>query len=1249
MDDAANFAIGRLFEEHGRSLRALAGHLLAEPAAADDVVQEAALVAMTKAPRGVRDLRAWVTTVVRHLAYRSRRADERRARRDAIAVVREVDESPASAVAASSTAQALARAETLRLLANAVAELAEPYRRTIVLRFFEELTPAAIALREQCPEATVRTRLRRALEQLRTRLDVLHPGGRESWLGSIALELTVSGLRSSAATMSGTTANVVATKATASNTAVAGALPVLSLPKLLALAVLLLALVTMGWRFGWPGAGRAGPTAATASPSAGASAADPPLASFSTLLTTPADARTVPLADGVTVRGRAIDLDGLPVANAKVVWGTWYVEAGERKTAMGFDLVTDSDGRFTIRGLRAGADLIVEAGLPGRCPGELKAPVRVADALELAPLVITPGESIAGVVVDGAGQPIVGARLFASNRLCGGLELPESPPLDTPAIAVGEIQMTQSGADGTFRMSGLVPSRGGLGDERWVGVVVEPEAASTPEMISALEPTTPPAPVAARLPLATLAMRAPMRDDLRLVLVEPPHGFVRLHGDLPAGAALTVTVEAFAPWVETADRARLPEHGRDVAVKLAAALAASPTEAGVWEFACPFTPALLRARAELPGRPRSEAFALVASSEPVAIDLTLASGAVVAGRVVDAATNEPVAGARLLSLPNDHARDSLLQDAHPTATATSDATGRFELPAAGEWAFVRVVHPDYAPTQCAPIEMAKITGLADVRLTRGATLTVRVIDEDGDPWTHRANLFLGARSIDALVPSDLSARRLDDEWWGQRATLSDQRQPDGEGTFRWTHLPAGEYQLHLLRPADDEFLGATERECVVREGESIEVVFQSLADESRATLSGTLLVNGDVPEGCSISFSEPSCTRLIGPAAELDGDGEFEIVAPANRPLLLAVQSSERNGFSRRIGIVAPFHPGEERELHLDLDYAPIGGRVIDAESGEPLAGAQVELLGGSWPTIEADGRLTLSPSATTIGMWHAASLKSHASRVTVDASGKPNISGPPVTDGAGKFVTESVSAGCWRLLVAASGCAPVVVDASFTDAPPSDLIVRLAHVENELVLTVPPAAPDPFNPGLPTWTVTARSAAIDAACGGPQTIELDPRIDGDQLIVTHLPAGELTIAVAPYRFASTTSALPAGVVVTFDMPATGRVERTLAPPIGGALVVLLLDAAGVPVIDAGVALFDVDGSELPAFDTMGRWSSSVEPRLSVMPRQRGGRRLFTRLRPGPVHVVATFADGGRAELQAEIVAGRASFCTLAR
>ena len=153
-------------------MRSLARALVLDPSRADDVVQEAWLAALARPPADRRNLRGWLARVLRNAALqidrhegRRRERERRVARRESSAVGSSVDE----------------RVELHRSLVDAVRSLGEPYRTTILLRYFEGLDAEEIAAREGIQGTLVRTRLARGLEKLRARLDGEHDGDRRAW------------------------------------------------------------------------------------------------------------------------------------------------------------------------------------------------------------------------------------------------------------------------------------------------------------------------------------------------------------------------------------------------------------------------------------------------------------------------------------------------------------------------------------------------------------------------------------------------------------------------------------------------------------------------------------------------------------------------------------------------------------------------------------------------------------------------------------------------------------------------------------------------------------------------------------------------------------------------------------------------------------------------------------------------------------------------------------------------------------
>jgi len=172
-------------------VRALARTLVHRSQDADDLVQDACLQALRRPPRHGDNLRAWFQRVLQNLVRQHRRAARRRDVRQAAAIG--MADRPLDGPAAHDLVE---RAATCRAVVDAVLSLDEPYRATILLRFFEGLPPRAVAARMAVPVATVHTRLQRGCTLLRRRLDATSSRGR-TWVAAffplprLATSLTV--------------------------------------------------------------------------------------------------------------------------------------------------------------------------------------------------------------------------------------------------------------------------------------------------------------------------------------------------------------------------------------------------------------------------------------------------------------------------------------------------------------------------------------------------------------------------------------------------------------------------------------------------------------------------------------------------------------------------------------------------------------------------------------------------------------------------------------------------------------------------------------------------------------------------------------------------------------------------------------------------------------------------------------------------------------------------------------------------
>jgi RNA polymerase sigma-70 factor (ECF subfamily) len=150
------------------ALRRLAAELVRSPGEREELVQSTLVAALERPPRGLSW--PWLAAVLRN---RARDLARSRARHGRTAALPEL---------ASSVPESVEIAQRLELqedLTRALRALAEPYQRTLYLRYFEDLTPEEIARRDGIPVKTVKTRLERGLALLRERLERRHgPGAR---------------------------------------------------------------------------------------------------------------------------------------------------------------------------------------------------------------------------------------------------------------------------------------------------------------------------------------------------------------------------------------------------------------------------------------------------------------------------------------------------------------------------------------------------------------------------------------------------------------------------------------------------------------------------------------------------------------------------------------------------------------------------------------------------------------------------------------------------------------------------------------------------------------------------------------------------------------------------------------------------------------------------------------------------------------------------------------------------------------
>lgn len=413
-------------------IRGLADRLVTDPALRDDVAQQAMLVAWEKRPAIV-NLRAWLHRFVRNSAFESNRAARRR---------RRLESGAAPVESAEPAADLVAQAELQGRLVQAVLELDEPYRSTVLERYFRGCTAAEIAASTGVSAATVRSRLKRALDQLRARFEPEQRANRGAWSG-----LLLPVVRPEAPALSA-----------AAGLALGGL--VMNLKGILIGAAAVGAAVTVWW-------GLSGDD-----PSAGDSAA---VASDATVAVAPAldavqEARDDNVDDvaaavvgettrikvphsGTPLAGRVTDREtGRPVERFRLLLvrtSTASMAAGEPGARSVRESVEDPEGRFRIPLTQPGTYRLEVQSSRFLTETLEDLRIEVPDGLTDLEVQLDPGLSVAGRVLDDrTGAPIEGAIVGTAHRSVS----------DLAHLLRGEPERclhTRTDATGRFALSGL--------------------------------------------------------------------------------------------------------------------------------------------------------------------------------------------------------------------------------------------------------------------------------------------------------------------------------------------------------------------------------------------------------------------------------------------------------------------------------------------------------------------------------------------------------------------------------------------------------------------------------------------------------------------------------------------------------------------------------------------------------------------------------------------------------------------------
>ena len=416
---------------HTGWLQGLARGLVADPGEAEDLVQETWVRALKSPPQRGDNPRGWLRAVLRSVFFQTHRGERRRRERERAAARPEG--------LAPSADDLLERAVLHRRLVELLTELEEPFRTALLLRYFDGLGPREIAARLGVPLDTVRSRLRRGLARMRTRLDAR--GNRSSCAVLLAPLLTPP---AGAGASGGTAAGF-------------GGLLVDAKLKLAAVCALAIGGVWLAPRLiGVSTPARpesVAPSIASGDPdSVGVPASAPAERGNNVRATVTADppvsepdpAPPQEALAKVPLRGIVLDGSARPVAAAGLVLEAYEPAPGEER----IEFESGSDGRFELSvPPRAGVLRSNEGRLATILAGVFQPEADVEPVVVVAPAV-----PLLGRVQDLDGEPLNDARV--ELHLPGGFEHRFAHPLDSSSPR--EFR-ARTGADGGFDL-GLVPA-----------------------------------------------------------------------------------------------------------------------------------------------------------------------------------------------------------------------------------------------------------------------------------------------------------------------------------------------------------------------------------------------------------------------------------------------------------------------------------------------------------------------------------------------------------------------------------------------------------------------------------------------------------------------------------------------------------------------------------------------------------------------------------------------------------------------
>lgn len=651
---------------------------------------------------------------------------------------------------------------------------------------------------------------------------------------------------------------------------------------------------------------------------------------------------------GATVAGRVLDVDGTPRVGASVAMV--YLDLSRVLfSADGRDepITTDAEGRFVLRHVASGRIAFI-AGAEGRAPSEIEELAVVDggiyDELEF---VLAEGREVGGIVVDQEDRPVSGALVAIRP-----MERPDTPDVLQMLLKIREVEV-ETGADGRFTAPGIEARR----------LFVQ---ASKPSYLTEI-----------KFGYDT----EEHGDDLRITLVrgvtisgrvltstgEPVERFrVATRSRTPRESDGEAEDESEGEQNEDdesdrqrfgqgGDRGRRGGWGRDRTMRLAEGqnLGDRGFGQGSWrDFhdaegrfeirGVPPGDIRVRVRAEGFRNPDNQNITLAAGESSEELVFQLDQGALARGRVIEAATQLPVADAQVTAYRarenqrgggffrmNFDPQDMDFMGMAGGNSVATDSEGRFEIVglADGDYRFT-ARHPDRAKASVQDVHVETGATIPDIEiaLESGGSIEGRV--------TGRGELPLGDALIVAL---------------SMQAGAFKSASTDAEGLYQIEGLPSGQYVVFKSKIGDRamnlgyDLLGNMRLKTIrVRKNE---VTKHDIHDETENTVRvfGVVRDGGEPVARGMVTALSTDTDGIFGMgirAQPTDDEGGYELVGL--EPGEYFFQVSRFRGRPQQASLSVEI-PEDVRELRVDLDLpqSSISGQVLDTR-GNPVVGINV-------------------------------------------------------------------------------------------------------------------------------------------------------------------------------------------------------------------------------------------------------------------------------------------------------------------